>query len=154
MSSVTRPTPATRPSSVTRSILRNASILRNEPNARNEPIHIRPRVQGAAMSYTLCTVALGDLKELVRHCDHPAMQENPLYLTMFPNASPESSEEEIMWHLSSFRESFEKTPGAYSHKVCFNDRTPVGFALWTVDQACPVLHIGPKESRPEALVPR
>ncbi|XPS78872.1 hypothetical protein M3J09_010874 [Ascochyta lentis] len=106
------------------------------------------------MTYTLCTVALSDLEELVRHCDHPAMQENPLHLTMFPNASQESSEEEIMWHVSSFRESFEKTPGAYFRKVCFNDGTPVGFALWTVDQACPGLHIGLKDSRPEAPVPR
>jgi hypothetical protein len=55
-----------------------------------------PRFQDTAMSYTLHTVALSDVEELVRYCDHPAMQENPLYMTMFPSASAKRREKEIM----------------------------------------------------------
>lgn len=106
------------------------------------------------MSYTLHTVAHSDIEELVRYCDYPAMQENPLHMTMFPSASPASREEEIMWHVSSFCESFEKNPNACFRKVCFNNGTPVGFALWTIDGACPGFQIDRKESRPEAHVPR
>jgi hypothetical protein len=103
------------------------------------------------MSYTLHSVALSDIEDLVRYCDHPAMQENPLHMTMFPTASPESREEEIMWHVSSFLDSFEKSSGAYFRKVCHNGNTPVGFALWSLDQTCLSLR---KESRPEVKVPR
>jgi hypothetical protein len=97
-----------------------------------------------SMSYTLHSVALSDIEDLVRSCDHPAMQENPLHMTMFPTVSPESREEEIMWHVSSFLDSFEKSSGAYFRKVCHNGNTPVGFALWSLDQTCPSLR---KESR-------
>lgn len=87
------------------------------------------------MSYTLSTVALNDIDGLVRYCDYPAMQSNPLNKTMFPNPSRETEEEEITWHVTSFRESF-KDPGVCFCKACTNDETPVGFAVWTLDQAC------------------
>lgn len=48
------------------------------------------------------------LKNLCDTAIIPAMQENPLKRTMFPNAGPETEEEEITWHANSFRESFEK----------------------------------------------
>ncbi|KAF1995658.1 acyl-CoA N-acyltransferase [Amniculicola lignicola CBS 123094] len=103
------------------------------------------------MSYVLHAVELSDIEALVRYCDHPAMQENPLNMTMFPNSSPETKEEEIMWHVSSFRESFHKTPGTSFLKACTNDRTPVGFALWTLDQPCPHIQSDREESKAETV---
>jgi len=79
------------------------------------------------------------------------MQENPLKRTMFPNAGPETEEEEITWHASSFRESFEKNPRAYFRKVCVNDRTPVEFTLWTLDQPCPRIQIDRDKSKVKAV---
>jgi len=103
------------------------------------------------MSYILDNVAPSDLPDLVRYCDHPAMLDNPLNMTMFPNASPETKEGEITWHVSGFRETFESNPEAYFRKVCTDDGAPVGFALWTLDQ--PALHIrfDKKESKADAV---
>jgi hypothetical protein len=51
------------------------------------------------------------MKDLVRYYDSPAMQDNPLYITMFPNSSPKTKEEEIMWHISSLYKSFGQDLG-------------------------------------------
>jgi len=108
-----------------------------------------------AMSYMLHAVMLSDIEDLVRHCDYPAMQENPLNKTMFPNTGPETKEEEITWHVSSFRETFENNLGADFRQVCTDDRTPVGFALWTLDQLCLPSQIDTKKSKAEAVkIPR
>jgi hypothetical protein len=103
------------------------------------------------MPYVLRTVAHSDIEGLVRYCDHPAMQANPLNRTMFPNASPETEEEEIMWHTSSFRESFEKDPGACFRMICTDDGVPVGLALWTLDQPVLRTETDKVESRAEAM---
>lgn len=89
------------------------------------------------MSYVLRAVALSDIEDLVRYCDHPAMQDNPLNLIMFPNSSPKTKEEEITWHVSSFRETFENIPEAHFRQVRTNDGSPAGLALWTLDQFNP-----------------
>jgi GNAT superfamily N-acetyltransferase len=86
------------------------------------------------MTYALQHVAVCDIEELVRYCDYPATQQNPLTLTMFPNSTPDTKEDEILWHISSFRDSFENNAEASFRKVCANDNTPVGFAMWILDQ--------------------
>ncbi|KAF1351770.1 hypothetical protein EJ07DRAFT_137087 [Lizonia empirigonia] len=103
-------------------------------------------------SYILCTVKPCDIEDIVRYCDYPAMQDNPLYMTMFPNSSPETREEEIMWHVSSLCRSFEEDSGTCFRKVCTNDGTPVGLALWTLDR--PSTQLGKVESKVKPVIPR
>ncbi|KAH9866916.1 hypothetical protein IAQ61_007505 [Plenodomus lingam] len=79
------------------------------------------------------------------------MQTNPLNMTMFPNTCPETQQEEIMWHVSSFRASLEKNPAPYSRQVCTNDGTPVGFALWTLDQPGPPLQRNERQGKEAAV---
>ncbi|KAF2844163.1 hypothetical protein T440DRAFT_527121 [Plenodomus tracheiphilus IPT5] len=103
------------------------------------------------MSYMLHTVALSDIEDLVRYCDYPAMQKKTLNMMMFPNTGSATQEEEIMWHVSSFRGSLEKNPAAYFRKVCTNDGTPVGLALWTLDQPCLRVKRNGKQGKEEAV---
>lgn len=85
------------------------------------------------MRFTLCRVDADDAELLVRNCDFPAMQNNPLHLTMFPNSSLETEEEEINWSIEALRKSILKRPAGF-RKVCLEDGTPVGFAGWNLEQ--------------------
>ena len=99
------------------------------------------------MTYTLRSVAVCDIEELVRYCDYPATQQNPLTLTMFPNSTPDTREDEILWHVDSFRDSFENNSEASFRKVCANDNTPVGFAMWILDQNSVGIRTGGSKSK-------
>ncbi|KAJ5549315.1 acyl-CoA N-acyltransferase [Penicillium frequentans] len=85
------------------------------------------------MRFTLCTVDAGDAELLVRNCDFPAMQNNPLHLTMFPNSCQGTEEEELKWSIEALRKSILARP-AWFRKVCLEDGTPVGFAGWNLEQ--------------------
>jgi hypothetical protein len=103
-------------------------------------------------SYIICTVEPWDIEDLVRYCDYPAMQDNPLHMAMFPKSSPDTKEEEIMWHSSSLQTSFEEDPGACFRKVCTSDGTPVGLALWTLDR--PSTQLVKVGSKAKSFIPR
>ena len=102
------------------------------------------------MAYDLRLVGLNDIEDLVRLCDYPAIQQNPLNMTMFPNSSPETKEEEILWHISSFRESFEDGHEVFFRKVCTSDNSPVGFAMWILDQTGAGLQTSRTKTKAEA----
>jgi len=87
------------------------------------------------MQYQLSDVYFNDIDKLVRYCEFPAMEQNPLQRIMFPNAnpSPEEKEEQIKWTVEGLQESSENQ-SSYFHKVtvvgsdCF-----AGFAVWTLE---------------------
>ncbi|KGO56770.1 Acyl-CoA N-acyltransferase [Penicillium expansum] len=83
------------------------------------------------MYLTLAEVVASDADCLIRNCDFPAMQDNPIRLTMFPLSSPETQEEEIRWMTNGLRLALEKDKSHY-RKACADDRSPVGFAGWSL----------------------
>ncbi|KAJ5939781.1 acyl-CoA N-acyltransferase [Penicillium verhagenii] len=89
------------------------------------------------MRFTLCTVDANDAELLVRKCDFPAMQDNPLHLIMFPNSCKEAEEEEIKWTVDALRETLTTHPAGF-RKVCLEDGTAVGFAGWNLEQTAPI----------------
>lgn len=85
------------------------------------------------MSYTLSGVDETDAESLVRNCDFPAMRDNPLHLLMFPHSTKATEEVEIKWSIEGLRQTLN-TKSVVFRKVCLPDRTPVGFAGWSLDQ--------------------
>ena len=85
------------------------------------------------MQFTLSTVDADDAELLVRECDFPAMQDNPLHRLMFPHSSDETAEEEIRWTIQGLRETLQTRPTGF-RKICLEDGTPVGFAGWSLEQ--------------------
>ena len=83
------------------------------------------------MHFSLTAVEASDAERLIRDCDFPAMQDNPIRLTMFPCSCPETHREEIRWMATGFRHALEKDPLNY-RKVCTEDGTAVGFAGWSL----------------------
>lgn len=83
------------------------------------------------MAFTLSPAVPSDAEVLVRNCEFPAMADNPLRLLMFPNPSPKTSEEEIVWMIDNLRNSLTRDHGMKFWKVCMADGMPVGFAGWT-----------------------
>lgn len=86
------------------------------------------------MQLELVSVDTSDAERLVRECDFPAMQQNPLHLIMFPHSNKETEEEEIQWTIKGLRETIQ-TRSASFRKVCLEDGTPVGFAGWSLEQS-------------------
>ena len=97
------------------------------------------------MIATLLSVLITDIEGLVRNCDYPALQQDPLRLIMFPNSSSDTKEEEIIWDIMCFQITFENVPSAFFRQVCLENGTQVGFAMWTLERSgLPVLS-GEKE---------
>lgn len=88
------------------------------------------------MRFTLCTVDADDAELLVRKCDFPAMQDNPLHLIMFPNSCKETEEEIMKWTVEALRETLITQPAGF-RKICLEDGTPVGFLGWNLEQTTP-----------------
>ncbi|KAL7813481.1 acyl-CoA N-acyltransferase [Trichoderma gracile] len=86
------------------------------------------------MSYNLSDVKVSDADSIARHVEVPAMQNAPLYRTMFPQASTMTAaqkSEVIAWYSDMLTDAFEN--GAESFlKVWSADGSPVGFCGWTV----------------------
>jgi hypothetical protein len=93
----------------------------------------RPTPHEASMRFTLCTVNADDAELLIRKCDFPAMQDNPLRLIMFPYSCKETAEEEINWDIEGLRNTLISRSAGF-RKVCLEDGTPVGFAGWSLEQ--------------------
>jgi hypothetical protein len=85
------------------------------------------------MPFTLSHVQVTDADSLIRKCDFPAIQDNPLHLIMFPRSCPGTWESEIRWMVNNLKHTLE-TQRSNFRKVCAEDGTPVGFAGWTIEQ--------------------
>lgn len=83
------------------------------------------------MPFIISHVQPSDAESLIRECDFPAIQDNPLHLTMFPHSCSATWEDEIRWMGNNLRHTLE-TESSNFRKVCTADGTPVGFAGWTI----------------------
>ncbi|KAJ6024006.1 acyl-CoA N-acyltransferase [Penicillium herquei] len=83
------------------------------------------------MAFTLLEVESSDAESLVRECEFPAMQDNPLQLIMFPRSQPETWEAEIRWMINNLQDTLALERST-SRKVCTEDGIFVGFASWTI----------------------
>ncbi|KAF2014358.1 hypothetical protein BU24DRAFT_213451 [Aaosphaeria arxii CBS 175.79] len=91
------------------------------------------------MAHKIFPVESSDIPWLVRHCDYPAMRENPLTIAMFPNSNPKTEEEEIMWHTGGLQDSFHSASESSWIKVCNDKMEPVGFAIWFLGKPFPAV---------------
>ncbi|KAH9212299.1 hypothetical protein DL95DRAFT_178563 [Leptodontidium sp. 2 PMI_412] len=85
------------------------------------------------MHYQLSDVSGKDADALVRQCEFPAMQENPLRKITFPEADADSYDEseEIRWTVEGLEESLEND--AYYSRAVTCGSSFVGFAMWTLE---------------------
>jgi hypothetical protein len=86
------------------------------------------------MSFTLSEVDVSDAECIARHVDVPAMQNGPLYRTMFPRSDTitETQREEIIrWYVEMLEDAFQDRWESLL-KVCTVDGLPVGFCGWTI----------------------
>jgi len=86
------------------------------------------------MPFLLSPVSVSDAEILIRKCDFPAMQDNPLHMLMFPYSSRTTWESEMQWMIYNLKRTLEEK-GINFRKVCTEDGTPVGFAGWTIEQS-------------------
>ncbi|KAI0002642.1 hypothetical protein F4779DRAFT_603359 [Xylariaceae sp. FL0662B] len=86
------------------------------------------------MSFTLSHVQVADADILIRKCDFPAIQDNPLHRIMFPRSRPDTWESEMRWMVNNLKHTLEKEQSNF-RKVCSEDGTPIGFAGWTLEQS-------------------
>jgi len=86
------------------------------------------------MLFTLSHVQVTDADSLIRKCDFPAIQDNPLHLIMFPGSRPETWESEIRWMVNNLKHTLEKQRSNF-RKVYAKDSTPIGFAGWAIEQS-------------------
>ncbi|KAH8807628.1 acyl-CoA N-acyltransferase [Xylogone sp. PMI_703] len=85
------------------------------------------------MHLTIYPIQVQDADTLIRKCEFPAIQANPLHLIRFPRSFPEARESEIQWMVNNLKNTLEKDRHNF-RKICADDGTPVGFAGWTVVQ--------------------
>ncbi|KAJ5638670.1 acyl-CoA N-acyltransferase [Penicillium herquei] len=83
------------------------------------------------MTFTLLEVESSDAESLVRNCEFPAMQDNPLQLIMFPHSNPESWEAEIKWMTNNLQSTLASEKSNF-RQVCTEDGIVVGFAGWII----------------------
>lgn len=83
------------------------------------------------MAFTVFEALPSDTESLIRDCDFPALQGNPLHELMFPQKTAEDSEEIIHWMIEGLRLSLYD-PRMKFFKACTCDGKIVGFAGWTV----------------------
>ncbi|KAF2231933.1 hypothetical protein EV356DRAFT_277183 [Viridothelium virens] len=89
------------------------------------------------MSFKISTAAVDQADLLIRQCEFPAMIDNPLRKIMFPRccqATEGEVEQEILWTVQSLQQNLES--GILEIRtVCLETGLPVGFAIWSLDQA-------------------
>jgi hypothetical protein len=86
------------------------------------------------MSITFSDVDVSDAENIARYVEVPAMQNGPLYRTMFPRSDTitENGREEIIrWYADMLEDAFRDRWESFL-KGCFDDGTPVGFCGWTI----------------------
>jgi hypothetical protein len=86
------------------------------------------------MSFTFSDVDVTDAENIARYVEVPAMQNGPLYRTMFPRSDTitETGREEIIrWYAEMLESAFQDRWESFL-KGCSDDGTPVGFCGWTI----------------------
>ena len=86
------------------------------------------------MSFTLSKANISDAEDIARHVDVPAMQNGPLYRTMFPRfetITEAQTNEIIRWYVEMLEDALQDGLETL-WKVCSVDGTPVGFCGWIV----------------------
>lgn len=86
------------------------------------------------MSFTLSEASVSDAEGIARHVEVPAMQNGPLYRTMFPRSDAitgKQKEEIIRWYVEMLEDALQDRWESL-WKVCSVDGTPVGFCGWTI----------------------
>lgn len=85
------------------------------------------------MSFTLSEFDISDAESIAQHIEVPAMQNGPLYRTMFPRSTiRETQREEIIrWYVEMLEDAFQNRWESLL-KACSADSTPVGFCGWTI----------------------
>lgn len=86
------------------------------------------------ISFTLYEVDVSDAESIARYVEVPAMQNGPLYRTMFPlsDAITEAQmDEAIRWYADMLHDAFQDRWESFL-KACSADGTPVGFCGWTI----------------------
>lgn len=86
------------------------------------------------MSFTLSEVDVTDAECIARHAEVPAMQNGPLYRTMFPRSETitETQREEIIrWYVEMLEDAFQDRWESLL-KACTVDSTPVRSCGWTI----------------------
>ncbi|KAK3897892.1 acyl-CoA N-acyltransferase [Staphylotrichum tortipilum] len=86
------------------------------------------------MSFTFSDVDVSDAENIARHVEVPAMQNGPLYRTMFPRSDTitEAGREEVVrWYCEMLEDAFQDRWESFL-KGCSVDGTPVGFCGWTI----------------------
>ena len=86
------------------------------------------------MSFTLSEVDISDAESITWHVEVPAMQNGPLYRTMFPRSdtiTDTQKEETICWYVEMLEDAFQDRWESFL-KACTVDGTPVGFCGWAI----------------------
>ncbi len=86
------------------------------------------------MSFTFSDVDVSNAENIAQHVEVPAMQNSPLYWTMFPRLDTitETGREEIVrWYAEMLEDAFQDRWESFL-KGCSDDGTPVGFCGWTI----------------------
>lgn len=84
---------------------------------------------------TLSEADASDAEAIARHVEVPAIQNDPLYRTMFPrfDAMTEEQKEEIVrWYAETLEGAMRGGLEGGSWRVCYANDTPVGFCGWTI----------------------
>jgi hypothetical protein len=84
--------------------------------------------------FHLSEVGIPDAKDIAQYVEVPAMQNGPLFRTMFSqfNTIAEAQKEQITcWYTEILEDAFQNQQERFL-KACSSDGTPVGFCGWTV----------------------
>lgn len=85
--------------------------------------------------FQLAAVNPGDAERLVRDVDFPAMQDGPLYRSMFTPTTSESDLEEIIrFYIVGLESAVSTRPDRFC-QIRDSEGVPVAFSGWTLDQA-------------------
>ncbi|KAI4870360.1 acyl-CoA N-acyltransferase [Hypoxylon rubiginosum] len=88
------------------------------------------------ISFTLSGVDISDAEDIARYVLVPAMQNGPLYRTMFPQSdtvTKQQRDEIVRWYTDMLEDAFEDRWESFL-KASSPNGTPIGFCAWTIEQ--------------------
>ncbi|KAK5993386.1 hypothetical protein PT974_06816 [Cladobotryum mycophilum] len=101
------------------------------------------------MTFILSDVDTSEAESITRIIEVPAMQNGPLYQTMFPQSDTitEAQKEEITrWYTEMLEEALDDRWESFL-KACPGDGTPAGFCGWTIVQQNPAAQVASTNSQ-------
>ncbi|KAI0541619.1 hypothetical protein GGR58DRAFT_510709 [Xylaria digitata] len=84
--------------------------------------------------FNLSEVDIPDAEDIIQYVEIPAMQNGPLYRTMFPQFDSVTEAQKgqiIRWYTEMLEDAFQNGQESFL-KACSVDGIPVGFCGWTV----------------------